>query len=105
MISRQPGATEIVKGSIALEVMPSHPHNFAIEVLVETGAVGFTTFAAALLLLLAGGWRAMRACGGAGAALLGLSAAFWVASWSATRSGHFGGRGLMFSSWRSSSPH
>ncbi len=80
MISRLPGATEIVKGSVALEVMPSHPHNFAIEVLVETGAVGFTTFAAALLLLLAGGWRAMRACGGAGAALLGLSAAFWVAS-------------------------
>ncbi len=79
MISELPGAQEIVAGS-TVEVLPSHPHNFAIEVLIETGAVGFAVFAMTLVLLLAGGLRALRRCGAAGAALLGLSAAFWFAS-------------------------
>lgn len=79
MITRLPGAQEIVAGSTA-EILPSHPHNFAVEVLIETGVIGFTFFAMTLLLLLAGGLRALRHCGAAGAALLGLSAAFWFAS-------------------------
>ena len=79
MISKLPGAMEIVGGSTA-EHMPSHPHNVAVEILIETGAVGFGAFAVSLLLLFAGGWRAMRACGAPGAAVLGLSAAFWFAS-------------------------
>ncbi len=79
MITRLPGAQDIVAGSTA-EILPSHPHNFAVEVLIETGVIGFTFFAVTLLLLLAGGLRALRHCGAAGAALLGLSAAFWFAS-------------------------
>ena len=79
MITHLPGAQEIVAGSTS-EILPSHPHNFAIEVLIETGAVGFSVFAMTLVLLLAGGLRALRRCGAAGAALLGLSAAFWFAS-------------------------
>ncbi|MBC6441175.1 MAG: O-antigen ligase family protein [Rhodospirillales bacterium] len=79
MLPTVDGATQIVEGSTA-EILPSHPHNAAIEVLVETGAVGFAAMAATLVLLLAGGLRALRRQDAAGAALLGLSVAFWFAS-------------------------
>ena len=62
-----------------LPYVPSHPHNVIVEVLVETGAVGLTAFALALLVLAGGLLAAMRADGMAGAALLAVNAAFWTA--------------------------
>jgi O-antigen ligase len=77
VINTLPGAHDYVPGT-NVEYIPSHPHDFAIEVLVETGAVGFAAMMAALVLLAVGMVRATRRCGAPGAALLGLSAAFWV---------------------------
>ncbi|MBN33738.1 MAG: hypothetical protein CMM46_02980 [Rhodospirillaceae bacterium] len=74
-----PGAQQIVEGS-TVEILPGHPHNAFLEVLVETGAIGLAAMAAALLLLLAGALRVLLHDGAAGAALLGLCAAFWFAS-------------------------
>ena len=71
-----PGAQSVVPGS-TVEYVPSHPHNFVVEVLVETGALGFAAMAAALILLAAGLIRAARRDGAPGATLLALSAAFW----------------------------
>ena len=48
-----------------------------VDVLVETGALGFAAMAAALILLAAGLIRAARRDGAPGATLLALSAAFW----------------------------
>ncbi|MBT5434175.1 MAG: O-antigen ligase family protein [Alphaproteobacteria bacterium] len=79
MVSTLPGSAGIVDGS-TVEVLPSHPHNVLIEVLIETGAIGLAAMATALLFLFAGALRAMRRDGAAGAAVLGLSAAFWFAS-------------------------
>ena len=75
-INYLPGAGDVVPGS-TVEYVPSHPHNFIVEVLVETGALGFAAMAASLVLLAAGLIRAVRRDGAAGAALLAVSAAFW----------------------------
>jgi len=71
-----PGAGAVVPGS-TVEYVPSHPHSFVVEVLVETGALGFAVFAATLILLAAGLVRAARHEGAPGATLLAVSAAFW----------------------------
>jgi O-antigen ligase len=75
-INHLPGAGAVVPGS-TVEYVPSHPHNFAVEVLVETGLLGFAAMASALVLLAAGLIRAARRDGAPGAALLAVSAAFW----------------------------
>ena len=71
-----PGAQAVVPGS-TVEFVPSHPHNFVVEVLVETGALGFAAMTASLVLLAAGLVRATRHNGAAGATLLAVNAAFW----------------------------
>lgn len=71
-----PGAGAVVPGS-TVEYVPSHPHSFVVEVLVETGALGFAVFAATLIVLAAGLVRAARREGAPGATLLAVSAAFW----------------------------
>jgi len=71
-----PGAQSVVPGS-TVEYIPSHPHNFAVEVLVETGALGFAAMTLALVLLAAGLIRAARRDGFSGATLLAVNAAFW----------------------------
>ncbi len=38
-----PGADAIIKGTQNLHVIPAHPHNWAVEVMAETGAVGLAT--------------------------------------------------------------
>ena len=65
----------------AYPVLPSHPHNWVIEIFAETGVVGgiaVVFFVAGLFVSLL---RRFRACGDLRfAALLAASAAFWVSS-------------------------
>ncbi len=75
-INLLPGAAEVIPGAY-VEYVPSHPHNFVVEVLVETGAVGLAAMTASLIVLAAGLIRATRRDGAAGATLLALCAAFW----------------------------
>lgn len=79
VINELPGAGDIVPGS-TVEFIPSHPHNWAIEVLGETGVVGFTAMVVTLVLLGAGGLRAARRDGAPGAALLSLCVVFFLVS-------------------------
>ena len=79
VIDKLPGANDIVPGS-GVEFIPSHPHNWAIEVLAETGVVGFTAMAVALIVLAVGGIRATRRDGSAGATLLAVCAIFFLVS-------------------------
>ena len=79
VIDRLPGANTIVPGSTQ-EYIPSHPHNWMIEVLVETGVMGFAALVGTLVLLLWGAVRSARRDGAAGAALLALLAAYFLIS-------------------------
>ncbi len=59
-------------------IMPSHPHNWILEVLIDTGFVGTATMVAALVMLLVTVTRAVE--NRAVPAALALFAAFWVSS-------------------------
>lgn len=76
-INHLPGAEDIVPGSY-VNYVPSHPHNFAIEVLVETGAVGLAAMLVTLALLAAGLVRAVRRDGAAAVALVAMCVTFWL---------------------------
>ena len=78
-ISELPGADEIVPGADQAYI-PSHPHNWMIEVLVETGVGGFAAIVGTLVLLLWGAVRSARREGAAGATLIALLGAFFVIS-------------------------
>jgi O-antigen ligase len=92
-INQLPGADAIVPGSTQAYI-PSHPHNWMIEVYVETGVIGFAAIVGTLVLLLWGAVRAARLDGAPGAAMLAVMAAFffmastsfsfWAFSWQAT---------------------
>tara|TARA_B100000965_G_scaffold214118_1_gene178969 strand:- start:741 stop:2018 length:1278 start_codon:yes stop_codon:yes gene_type:complete len=80
VINKVPGADKVLDGYHA-EAIPSHPHNWMLEILGETGVFGF------LPVLLAVAWAAgrnllryMRAGEGRAMTLLGLSAVFWGSS-------------------------
>ena len=80
IIDRIPGANEILPG-YSVEAIPSHPHNWVLEILGETGAIGF------LPVVVAIGWAAMRgfrrfvrAGDAAALAQLGITAGFWSSS-------------------------
>ena len=80
VINKVPGADKVLDGYHA-EAIPSHPHNWMLEILGETGVFGF------LPVLLAVAWAAgrnllryMRVGEGRGMTLLGLSAVFWGSS-------------------------
>ena len=77
VIDRLPGADTIVSGSTQ-EYIPAHPHNWMIEVAVETGVVGFAALVGTLVLLSWGTIRALRRDGAAGAAMLALLVAYFV---------------------------
>jgi len=79
VIDRLPGASAIVPGSTQ-EYIPGHPHNWIIEVAVETGVVGFAALIGTLVLLLWGTVRSMRRDGAPGAALLALLATYFFIS-------------------------
>ncbi|MEM7122359.1 MAG: O-antigen ligase family protein [Pseudomonadota bacterium] len=79
VIDKLPGANDIVPGS-GVEFIPSHPHNWAIEVLAETGVVGFAAMSVALIVLAVGGIRATRRDGAPGATLLAVCAIFFLVS-------------------------
>jgi len=64
-----------------VEALPSHPHNWALEVLGETGIIGFVP------VLIAIAWAVgrcmvgyVRSGGGGSLATLGLNAVFWGSS-------------------------
>jgi O-antigen ligase len=79
IIERLPGASEIVPGSDQAYI-PSHPHNWMIEVFVETGVIGFAAMVGTLVLLVWGTIRAVRRDHAPGVCLLALTAAFFVIS-------------------------
>lgn len=72
VVNLLPGADEVVPEFNQARI-PSHPHDWAIEVLVETGIVGFAAALAALAVL---AFRLAR-LGAPGTAGLALMAAFW----------------------------
>jgi len=79
-LDRIPGARQIIPG-LAAEHLPSHPHNWMLEVLGETGVIGFLPVLVALAWFVARETRRYLAGGGAtGLAQLGLAAVFWGSS-------------------------
>lgn len=81
-INRLPGAQELVRdlGSDAF-VMPSHPHNWALEVLAETGLVGFIPVLAVIGYI---AWKTLKAylhsSDERALAVLTLMAGFWTSA-------------------------
>ncbi len=47
-INFSPGANAPMPGDEKLHIIPSHPHNWVVELLAETGAIGFLILAAAI---------------------------------------------------------
>ncbi len=79
MASRLPGANAVIL-QFNQEFIPSHPHNWLLEMFLETGALGTLTLLATLVLL---GRRLLTLAAAdraAGAAGLALTAAFWSSS-------------------------
>ena len=80
VINRLPGANDVIPGYHA-EKIPSHPHNWVLEVLGETGLVGFVPMLFALAWLAGRQFlRYLRFGEGAPLAQLGLMAVFWASS-------------------------
>ncbi|MGE4529182.1 MAG: O-antigen ligase family protein, partial [Rhodospirillaceae bacterium] len=79
-IAHIPGADHLIPG-VDLAYVPSHPHNWMLEMLAEAGVLGFAP-AAALVALLIGRDAAATAKAGAPrrAARLMLLIAFWVSA-------------------------
>lgn len=50
-INFTPGADQPIPGNLNLHIIPSHPHNWAVEVLAETGALGFAALLLTLIIL------------------------------------------------------
>ncbi len=94
-INKIEGAGQVIP-AFGQELIPSHPHNWVIEVLAETGFVGLTALVATLALLLLVRIRAAFACGeragaAAAAGLFGafvgsalFSFSFWASWWQLT---------------------
>jgi O-antigen ligase len=57
-INLQPGADVVIPFSNDTHQMPSHPHNWLLELLVETGTIGVVAYAA---LMAAVTWRLIDA--------------------------------------------
>lgn len=74
-----PGAHAMIPG-LNQEYIPSHPHNWVLEIAVETGLFGLIPLVAALLLWLRR--LSVRALAGSAAAWAGLAvlAVFWVSA-------------------------
>jgi len=45
------GADKLIAGTFGLQVVPGHPHNWALEVFAETGAIGFLALVAVILYM------------------------------------------------------
>jgi O-antigen ligase len=79
-INKVEGAHDPIPG-LGLEYVPSHPHNWFLEVMVEVGIVGIIPFVAALSLFAGGLVRAYWRGGGmVPLAALALFFAFWGSS-------------------------
>tara|TARA_B100000676_G_C18088651_1_gene857409 strand:+ start:1591 stop:2916 length:1326 start_codon:yes stop_codon:yes gene_type:complete len=78
-INLSPGAKELIPG-LNQEYIPSHPHNWLLEIAAETGLVGLTVFLFAFLLAIQ--LLITRAIGNNAEALAAtaLSATFWISS-------------------------
>jgi O-antigen ligase len=78
-INLSPGAKELIPG-LNQEYIPSHPHNWLLEIAAETGLIGLTVFLFAFLL--ATQLLITRAIGNNAEALAAtaLSATFWISS-------------------------
>ena len=80
-INYQPGASPS-NGEHAKSLIPSHPHNWMIEVFAETGVLGLLAVIATLLKLVVGLARSVLANNNTGVhfALLALSVVFWTSA-------------------------
>lgn len=80
VIERVPGAHKQLPGYNA-EAIPSHPHNWALEILGETGVIGFVPVLIAIAWF---GWRHLRRhalqIDRSSLAQLGIAATFWGSS-------------------------
>src|SRR3546814_15846763 len=75
VVNNLPGAHELIPG-INAEYIPSHPHNWMLEILVETGWIGLALGVAILALLAWKITQRLRRRHAGGAATAGLSVAF-----------------------------
>lgn len=77
IINLLPGAHDTIPG-IGAEYVPSHPHNWLVQISAETGLVGTLPMIAAILFVIGRAFRAYAATGhGDLLAQLALLAAFW----------------------------
>src|SRR3546814_7070845 len=79
VVNNLPGAHELIPG-INAEYIPSHPHNWILEILVETGWIGLALVVAILALLAWKITQRLRRRHAGGAATAGLFVAFWTMS-------------------------
>lgn len=78
-INFTPGADTPMPGNESLHIIPSHPHNWAIEILVEAGAVGLVALLVTLALVFLSLLRCYRRTGDGGAlAAIVILAAYWT---------------------------
>ena len=72
-----PGANVVIE-QLNQEFVPSHPHNWILEILSETGWIGFGLLAASIFLTLRLAVRGMYIDRLAALAVVGSSGAYWV---------------------------
>lgn len=72
-----PGANVVI-GALNQEFVPSHPHNWILEILSETGWIGFGLLAVCIFLTLRLAIRGMYIDRGAALAIIGSSGAYWI---------------------------
>src|SRR3546814_6342496 len=77
VVNNLPGAHELIPG-INAEYIPAHPHNWILEILVETGWIGLALVVAILALLAWKITQRLRRRHAGGAATAGLFVAFWT---------------------------
>jgi len=79
VVNYLPGASEPMPGMGSHTYISGHPHNWALEVLAETGVVGLAPLLGLVFLLFAAPIRAfLREGNPAALAALGVSAGYWV---------------------------
>ena len=74
-----PGADMVINGTNNLHVIPAHPHNWAIEIFAETGAIGLSVLLITLITLTYQTLLVARRTGNLGHIMaIAVMAGYWV---------------------------
>ena len=78
-INLVPGADMVINGTNNLHVIPAHPHNWAIEIFAETGAIGLSVLLITLITLTYQTLLVARRTGNLGHIMaIAVMAGYWV---------------------------